>query len=688
MAPAKSTLLAMTGAFAALSLGSSSATPPTIDQKATVLSIANGELEGFGNFVLAIAELGDEGLGVLSAVCQAEVGSTVLVPSDAALPLAAVQSIGARSLSSFVMSHVVVAELTDATLPDDASAEYMTLAPYTSVNSGTIKADLVGIDMASFYNLTDVLPVTVETLFNGYLTQSGLSKWVTSGVVLSDGLVAALTAERMEGDAAVTAFVPNAAAFNGLFRAYPDLLIEPIADSTNTLSTVLGGHVVDGADAALPDDVVASGEFFPMQTAGVMYKGITSVIGADGLSAEAVTKFGGLVNFVAGVDMLTTLTSLIAQDVNSTGFMDYTGTGENVLVEIARAYAATKVGNDALTGRVVFAPTNAAFAELPANLIKGLTTVKHNFPMLFSILKEHVAFSEEQIMEGTEFNVTNLNGREIMVDNNTEMVSIGDMEVATAIDALVSGDDDISVLRDTAIIVDKVILPVFEAPMLLESIMDVVNGSEVHTVLKFVIETLELEETLSNVFDDGIAPVLLAPTDAAFIAWAKTTLDAEFTDAAAMIAALPGVLASDPTIPALVQNLLLDHVVNDVTDYNAAFMPNGLVGCGVENEVMEVGTMGPNKLKLMYMTDNKSKLVKQTMVTADITVGDGIQRLNGYVVVLSSVLDTFGMTGATTSAPTSTATVAPTPSTAAPIRSLEAAWLLFASLALCVGVSA
>ena len=172
----------------------------------------------------------------------------------------------------------------------------------------------------------------------------------------------------------------------------------------------------------------------------------------------------------------------------------------------------------------------------------------------------------------------------------------------------------------------------------------------------------------------------MAPTDAAFLAWAKATLDVDLADGAAMIEALPGVLAGDGVVT-LVTNLVFDHVVSDVTAYEAALKANGLTGCGVENAVIEVATLGPNMLKLQL--DGEVKMVKQTLDTADITVGDSIQRLNGYVVVLSSVLDTFGLpvvTSAPTAAPTVTAA-------AAPIRSFEAAWVFVASLALCVAVS-
>jgi uncharacterized surface protein with fasciclin (FAS1) repeats len=161
----------------------------------------------------------------------------------------------------------------------------------------------------------------------------------------------------------------------------------------------------------------------------------------------------------------------------------------------------------------VFAPTDAAFAALPAGTVDALLADPTG--ALSSILLYHVlglqALSTE-LVDGMI--VTTLQGDDIMVTINADGVFINDAQVTVA---------DISATNGVVHVIDAVLLP---PVMPTNSIMDIVTNSADHNTLEAALLASGLNETLANPGDF----TLFAPTDAAFAALPAGAVDALLTD--------------------------------------------------------------------------------------------------------------------------------------------------------------
>nr|MBX2876133.1 fasciclin domain-containing protein [Saprospiraceae bacterium] len=143
----------------------------------------------------------------------------------------------------------------------------------------------------------------------------------------------------------------------------------------------------------------------------------------------------------------------------------------------------------------VFAPTDDAFAALPAGTIDAL--LQNPTGDLANILLHHVVsgsvasgdLSDNQVVE-------TLFGKNVIVTINADGVFINNAKVTMA---------DIPADNGVVHVIDAVLLPT-------NTVVDVVLESEAHTTLEAAILAAELDDDLS-----GEGPfTLFAPTDAAF----------------------------------------------------------------------------------------------------------------------------------------------------------------------------
>ena len=198
----------------------------------------------------------------------------------------------------------------------------------------------------------------------------------------------------------------------------------------------------------------------------------------------------------------------------------------------------------------VFAPTDAAFAALPAGTVDALLLDPTGD--LATILLYHVlglqALSTD-LVDGMI--VTTLQGDDIMVTINADGVFINDAQVTVA---------DITASNGVVHVIDAVLLP---PVMPTNSIMDIVANSPEHTTLEAALVASGLNETLANPGDF----TLFAPTDAAFAALPAGTVDA---------------LLADPFGPLV--NVLLYHALGGTalsTDLSDGLMVTTLEGQNV-----------------------------------------------------------------------------------------------------------
>ena len=156
-------------------------------------------------------------------------------------------------------------------------------------------------------------------------------------------------------------------------------------------------------------------------------------------------------NFLAaGVVAAVTLTSAFA--ANALNIVE-TAVNAGQFKTLVAAVQAADLGG-ALSGPgpfTVFAPTDEAFAELPAGTVDDLLKPE-NRDKLIAVLKYHVVSGKVMAADiaGKKTNVTTLQGSDISVDAISGGVMINDATVTAA---------DIQASNGVIHVIDKVILP-------------------------------------------------------------------------------------------------------------------------------------------------------------------------------------------------------------------------------------
>ena len=181
---------------------------------------------------------------------------------------------------------------------------------------------------------------------------------------------------------------------------------------------------------------------------------------------------------------------------------------------IAADLAGTLSGTGPFT---VFAPTDAAFAALPAGTVEGLLA---DIPALTAILTYHVAAGKVMSTDlSNNMMVTTLNGKKATVTISEAGVFINGAKVTVA---------DIAADNGVVHVIDAVLIP----PTV--TVVDVVVNSPDHTTLEAAVIAADLAGTLS-----GTGPfTLFAPTDAAFAALPAGTVEGLLADIPALTAIL------------------------------------------------------------------------------------------------------------------------------------------------------
>jgi uncharacterized surface protein with fasciclin (FAS1) repeats len=154
--------------------------------------------------------------------------------------------------------------------------------------------------------------------------------------------------------------------------------------------------------------------------------------------------------FAAGIVAAVTLTSAFA--ANALNIVE-TAVNAGQFKTLVAAVQAADLGG-ALSGPgpfTVFAPTDEAFAKLPAGTVDDLLKPE-NRDKLIAVLKYHVVSGKVMAADiaGKKSNVTTLQGSDISVDAMYGGVMINDATVTTA---------DIQASNGVIHVIDKVILP-------------------------------------------------------------------------------------------------------------------------------------------------------------------------------------------------------------------------------------
>jgi len=232
-------------------------------------------------------------------------------------------------------------------------------------------------------------------------------------------------------------------------------------------------------------------------------------------------------NYLKKITMLMLFIGLPLLTLSCSDDDDDMGTGDKNIVEIAQQTPELSTLVDALvaanlTGALsgdgpftVFAPTNAAFAKLDADVLNNIIA---NPALLTSLLQYHVVSGDVKSTDLSNGPVqTLLSGQTVDVDISSGVTLNGSSKVTTA---------DIDASNGVIHIIDEVLFPEDFYAMTLAQI---VAGSPDHTILLSALAKPELSDLLAAASDPTGDLTVFAPTNAAFegvlAALGKTSID-------------------------------------------------------------------------------------------------------------------------------------------------------------------
>ena len=508
----------------------------------------------------------------LEGVLAGEGPFTVFAPTDAAfaaLPAGTVEALLADipTLTAILTYHVVGAAAFSGDLSDGQVIATLNGADVTvSLDGGVFinDAQVILADIEASNGVVHVIdavllppaPITVVDI----IVNSEVHN-ILEAAVLAAGLEGVLA-----GEGPFTVFAPTDAAFEALPAGTVDALLADIP----TLTAILTYHVVGAAafSGDLSDgQVIATlnGADVTVSLDGGVFINDAQVILAD------IAASNGVVHVIDAVLLPPAPITVVDIIVNS----EVHNTLEAAV--LAAGLEGVLAGEGPFT---VFAPTDAAFAALPAGTVEALLA---DIPTLTAILTYHVvgaaAFSGD-LSDGQV--IATLNGADVTVSLDGG-VFINDAQVILA---------DIAASNGVVHVIDAVLLP--PAPI---TVLDIIVNSEVHNTLEVAVLAAGLDDELSG---DGPFTVF-APTDAAFAALPAGTIEALLADAGALT------------------NILLYHVVGA-----AALSTDLSDGQSIETLQGQDVVVG---IDMMTVTINDA-----TVIVADL-VAD-----NGVVHVIDAVL--------------------------------------------------
>ena len=453
---------------------------------------------------------------------------TVFAPTDAAfaaLPMGTVDALlldPTGPLASILLYHVLgiqalSTDLSDGMMVTTLQGEEITV----TINGGGVFINDAQVIVADVTASNGVVHVIDAVLLPPVMPTTTIMDVVSNSpehTVLEAALLASGLNETLGNPGDFTLFAPTDAAFSLLPAGTVETLL---ADPNGQLVDVLLYHVLGGT--VLSTDLVNGMMAMTVQGSDVMVtinaNGVfindAQVIVADIMTDNGVVHVIDAVLLPPAQPTNTILDIVVNSDVHNT-------------LEAAVLAAGLQ---GALAGPgpfTVFAPTDAAFAALPAGTVDALLADPTGD--LMQVLLYHavagVALSTD-LSDGMV--ITTLQGQDVTVTITGGNVFINGAQVIVA---------DIVADNGVVHVIDAVLIPSLNP--IPTTVVDIIVSSPVHTILETAVLAAGLEGTLSG---DGPFTVF-APTDAAFESLPAGTIET---------------LLADPT--GLLTTILLYHVV-------------------------------------------------------------------------------------------------------------------------------
>jgi transforming growth factor-beta-induced protein len=402
---------------------------------------------------------------------------------------------------------------------------------------------------------------------------------------LATALQAAGLVEALKGAGPFTVFAPTDEAFAKL----PAGTVEGLLKDPKALAEILTYHVVSGAVKAA--DVVKLSEAKSLQGEPIAIKvdgGKVMVNGANVVSTDIETS-NGIIHVIDAVILPPSMAK--AEDKMEAMDIVDTAVGAGSFKTLAAALTAAGLV-DALKGDgpfTVFAPTDEAFAALPAGTVEGLLK---DPKALAEILKYHVVAGKVMAADAAKLTeAKTLQGAPIAISVKDGKVMINDAEVISA---------DVLAKNGVIHVINKVILPPAEGAMMDEKkdIVDTAVAAGSFKTLAAALEAAGLVETLK-----GTGPfTVFAPTDEAFAKLPAGTVEGLLKD------------------PKALAEILKYHVVS------------GKVMAADAAKLTEAKTVQGSPIKIS-VKDGKVYINDAQVTTADIETSNGVIHVINKVIL-------------------------------------------------------
>ncbi len=467
------------------------------------------------------------GAAELTATLEGDGPFTVFAPTNAAfeaLPAGALDALLAdKEALTDVLTYHVVAD-------DVRAAEVVTLTEATAVNGDAIAIEVV--DGKVVLNGVATVTVTDIAAKNGVIhvidavllpPEAPEEPKTIAAIVAADAdfstlgtaLAAAELTATLEGDGPFTVFAPT----NAAFEALPAGALDGLLADKEALADVLTYHVVSGSVTA--SDVATMTEATALNGDAISIEVVDGKVVLNGVATVSVTDIAAKNGVVHVIDAVL----LPPADAPELGKIPEVLSADGRFGTLLAAVEAADLGG-ALAGDAkltVFAPTDAAFAALPAGTVDALLA---DIPKLTDILTYHAVTGEvrAESVAGLK-RATALNGVDISIAVIEGAVVLnGNVRVTTT---------DLVAANGVIHVIDAVLLPP-------QDIVAIAVGDD-----RF--DTLEAALIAAGLADDLATPgpfTVFAPTDDAFAALPAGTLDALLADIPALTAILQAHVAS------------------------------------------------------------------------------------------------------------------------------------------------
>jgi transforming growth factor-beta-induced protein len=527
-----------------------------------------------GSFTTLVAAL--QATGLDATLSDTNSSFTVFAPTDDAFALLGDDTINALladtdTLSNILTYHVISGEV-DAT----------TAISLAGTTVSMVNGDSVGLSLSPdnelLVNAATVIIADIQTdngiihVIDAVLLPPSDIVTPTSNIVetaVANGnfttLVAALQATELDvvladDSANFTVFAPTDAAF----ALIGDATINTLLDNTEVLSRILLQHVI-------PEMAVDSVTAFSLN--GVMVEtASTALIPLNINTSTDMLTFGGA-NIIIK-DIYTTNGIIHVIDAVIIGDVEVPAPAMSIVdVAIANGSFTTLVGALQATGLdtvladlesdfTVFAPSDAAFAKLPADTLINLSTEQLSNILLYHVIPGKVLADGAITLAQSSSNTAEAaNGDNVALSFSNSTLFVNGAKVSTA-----------DVMADNGVIhvIDNIIMPLAESDTPTNSIVEVALADpDNFSTLVTALTAADLVDTLA---DETKTFTVFAPTNSAFEKIDSDVLNALLADKTALT------------------EVLLTHVVGEVSLSSVdAYAANGKTLSTLSNTKISVG---------------------------------------------------------------------------------------------------